>query len=189
MEIWLDGAAPWLEVLKRGVRVTVELVKGRPRLVATIVLTGLSSVALYRYITLYIILHITLHIILYIPLFRYVTKDFDKWERMGIPYEKGYFPFGSFNLAVTSPHMFDHVLAMHKRHRLEPYCGWFMMRQPVLNINDPDLLKHILVKDFNSFVERSSYDSETFLEGGKYDKIWGRQLTSLKGEEWKQVST
>ena len=69
MEIWLDGAAPWLEVLKRGVRVTIELVKGRPRLVATIVLTGLSSVALYRYITLCIILHITLHIILYITLY------------------------------------------------------------------------------------------------------------------------
>merc|ERR1711981_718163 len=83
--------------------------------------------------------------------------------------------------------MFDHVLAMHKRHRSKPYCGWFTMRQPVLNINDPELLRHILVKDFNSFVERSSYDSDTFLEGGKYDKIWGRQLTSLKGDEWKQV--
>ena len=165
MDVWLDRVAPWLELLETGVRVTVELVKGRPKLVATVVLTGLSSVALYRYI----------------------TKDFDKWERMGIAYEKGHFPYGSFNL--LSQHMFDHVLDMHKRHRSEPYCGWFMMRQPVLNINDPELLKHILVKDFNSFVERSSYDSDTFLEGGKYDKIWGRQLTSLKGEEWKQVET
>jgi len=145
--------------------VTVELIKGRPKLVATVVLTGLSSVAL----------------------FRYVTKDFDKWEKLGIAYEKGHFPFGSFNLFSQSPHMYDHVLAMHKRHRSKPYCGWFMMRQPVLNINDPELLRHILVKDFNSFVERSSYDSDTFLEGGKYDKIWGRQLTSLKGDEWKQV--
>ena len=167
MEVWLDRARPWLEVLERGVKVTVELIKGRPKLVATVVLTGLSSVAL----------------------FRYVTKDFDKWEKLGIAYEKGHFPFGSFNLFSQSPHMYDHVLAMHKRHRSKPYCGWFMMRQPVLNINDPELLRHILVKDFNSFVERSSYDSDTFLEGGKYDKIWGRQLTSLKGDEWKQVST
>ena len=165
MEVWLERAGPWIEVLERGVRVTVELVKGRPKIVATIVLTSLSTAALYRY----------------------VTKEFDKWEKLGIPYERGHFPYGSFNLLSQTPHMFEHVHEMHKRHRAEPYCGWFMMRQPVLNINDPELLRHIMVKDFNSFTERSSYDSDTFLEGGKYDKIWGRQLTSLKGEEWKQV--
>ena len=51
MEVWLDRARPWLEVLERGVKVTVELIKGRPKLVATVVLTGLSSVALFRYVT------------------------------------------------------------------------------------------------------------------------------------------
>ena len=165
METWLERAGPWIEVLERGVRVTVELVKGRPKIVATIVLTGLSTAALYRY----------------------VTKEFDKWEKLGIPFERGHFPYGSFNLLSQTPHMFEHVHLMHEKHKAEPFCGWFMMRQPVLNINDPELLRHIMVKDFNSFTERSSYDSDTFLEGGKYDKIWGRQLTSLKGEEWKQV--
>ena len=33
MEVWLEKAGPWVEVLLRGVAVTVEVVKGKPRLV------------------------------------------------------------------------------------------------------------------------------------------------------------
>jgi hypothetical protein len=28
-------------------------------------------------------------------LYRYVTKNFNKWEQLGIPHVKGSFPFGS----------------------------------------------------------------------------------------------
>jgi hypothetical protein len=28
-------------------------------------------------------------------LYRYVTKNFNKWEQLGIPHVKGHFPFGS----------------------------------------------------------------------------------------------
>ena len=33
MEVWLEKAGPWVEVLLKGVAVTVEVVKGKPRLV------------------------------------------------------------------------------------------------------------------------------------------------------------
>ena len=63
MELWLEKAGPWLEVLERGVRVTVEVVKGRPRLATVVLATSLSSLALYKY----------------------VTKNFGRWEKLGIP--------------------------------------------------------------------------------------------------------
>ena len=31
MEVWMEKAGPWLEVLLKGVAVTVEVVKGKPR--------------------------------------------------------------------------------------------------------------------------------------------------------------
>ena len=165
MELWLDKAGPWLEVLERGVRVTVEVVKGRPRLATVVLATSLSSLALYRY----------------------VTKNFDRWEKLGIPYQAGRFPVGSINLFSQEKHMFDSLEEFHQKHSASRFFGWFLMGQPVLNIVDPELLRIILVKDFNIFVDRSSQEGEMFRRGGKYDRLWGMQLTSLQGEEWKHV--
>ena len=33
MEVWMEKAGPWVELLLKGVAVTVEVVKGKPRLV------------------------------------------------------------------------------------------------------------------------------------------------------------
>jgi hypothetical protein len=33
--------------------------------------------------------------LLFLLFYRYVTKNFGKWEELGIPHLKGYFPFGS----------------------------------------------------------------------------------------------
>ena len=37
MKVWLEKAGPWVEVLLKGVAVTVEVVKGKPRLVIKII--------------------------------------------------------------------------------------------------------------------------------------------------------
>jgi len=166
MDIWLEKAGPWVDLLLKGVEVTVKVVKGRPRLVAAVVATSASSLLFYAYI----------------------TKKFNKFEKLGIPYEKGHFPCGSFNLLRPDvTHMYEHLAELHKKHAGKKYTGWFLFGQPVLNIQDPELLRQIMVKDFNSFVERTGYDSTVFRDGGRYDKIWGKMLTSLKGEEWKLV--
>ena len=118
------------------------------RLVAAVVATSATSLMFYRYI----------------------TKHFNKFEKLGIPYEKGHFPSGSFNLLRPDlTHMYEHLANLHKKHASERYCGWFLFGQPVLNINDPELLRQIMVKDFNSFVERTGYDSTVFQDGGRYN--------------------
>ena len=165
LEQWSEQLAPWVEVVARGWRVTVEVVEGRPRLAMVVLATGVSSLALYHY----------------------TTRQFDKWRALGLAYEEGHFPYGSFNIFNQKKHIFDHITYLHKKYQGERYVGWFMMGQPVLNINDPELLRIIMVKDFNHFVERSSYDGDMFKEGGQYDKLWGLQLTGAQGEEWKQL--
>jgi hypothetical protein len=39
--------------------------------------------------------------LLLLLLYRYVTKNFNKWEQLGIPYLKGYFPMGSHMVGST----------------------------------------------------------------------------------------
>ena len=102
--------------------------------------------------------------------YAYITKKFNKFEKLGIPYEKGHFPCGSFNLLRPDvTHMYEHLAELHKKHAGKKYTGWFLFGQPVLNIQDPELLRQIMVKDFNSFVERTGYDSTVFRDGGRLD--------------------
>ena len=62
---------------------------------------------------------------LFLILYRYVTKNFGKWEALGIPYAKGSFPFGSYNfLAGDSIDTQDARLS--KQFQSERYFGTFL---------------------------------------------------------------
>jgi len=126
-------------------------------------------------------------IVIFIAVYRYITKNFGKWEKLGVPYIKGTFPFGSCNV-FGSTHLDILTENLHEKFKNEKYFGIFMFGKPLLNINDPELLKQIQVKDFDHFVDRISPElNRKFFGGGDIDQVWVRQLTSLSGEEWKDV--
>jgi len=120
-------------------------------------------------------------------LYRYVTKNFGKWQALGIPHSKGSFPFGSYNF--LSGRHFDELNGEDtKNFAKEKYYGWYLLGKPVLGINDANLLKHIQVKDFDHFVDRLNFEfQKKFFSGGDTDKIWELQLTSITGDLWKEV--
>ena len=124
---------------------------------------------------------------LILALYLYITKSFGKWKKLGVPYVKGTFPFGSFNF-LSGKHQDIQSEEFHEEFKNEKYFGVFFFGQPFLNINDPDILKQIQVKDFDHFVDRISKETNMKLfRGGDLDKIWLRQLTSLSGDDWKDV--
>jgi len=124
---------------------------------------------------------------LFLALYFYVTKHFNRYKDLGVPYEKGYFPFGSYNF-ITGGHFDIQTEEIHKKFENEKYFGHFMFGKPMVGINDPDLLKMIQVKDFDHFVDRTSTETnKKFFAGGDLDKLWSKQLTSLGGEDWKEV--
>lgn len=79
----------------------------------------------------------------------------DAWaffQRLDIPYLKPNSVFGSIPEAIlmTKPSQWIHLQVYH---RLEPhkFGGIFQLHKPNLVIRDPDLIKNIVVKDFEHF--------------------------------------
>lgn len=110
------------------------------------------------------------------------TKQFNFFKKLGIPYCKPTFPFGSnagwkvFMGKVPLPEL-DIISAEELPG--EKVFGYFMFGQPNFVINDEELAKHILVKDFEYFTDRRPIFSG--------DKIADAFLTNLQGKGWKQM--
>lgn len=112
---------------------------------------------------------------------RYYTRYYDYWEKRGVPHARGTFPLGSYGEIVSSripPGAF-----FHKMYNLFPgarYFGAYELRRPVLVVRDPDLVKRILVADFDHFVDRFPFHvnpRETIL----------RNLFVVDGDVWKKM--
>ena len=54
-------------------------------------------------------------------------------------------------------------------------------------VNDPDVTRQILVKDFNHFVDRDTEENILKLFPGKTDAYWLEQMTLKTGEKWKDI--
>ena len=111
-----------------------------------------------------------------------MTKNFKHWTKMGVPQDDGKFPFGSImgEIASRKRPIGDIMRDQYDKFRGEPYYGGYMFSKPILNINDPELIKAIMVKDFNIFVDRTGANVEkNFEHSTETDKLWVKQLTAL----------
>jgi hypothetical protein len=61
--------------------------------------------------------------------------------------------------------------------------GIFSFDKPSLLIRDVKLVKNILVKDFQTFMEH------IFSLDEKFDPVTGKNIPSLKGQLWRQLRT
>eukprot|EP00092_Neocalanus_flemingeri_P008738 GFUD01009411.1.p1 GENE.GFUD01009411.1~~GFUD01009411.1.p1 ORF type:complete len:510 (+),score=126.28 GFUD01009411.1:48-1577(+) len=120
--------------------------------------------------------------------YHYCTKQFDEFKKRGMPFAKPSFPFGSSNaksalMGEVSFFDVDRALAANE-FKDEKIFGYFMMGQPTVVINDEELAKRIMVKDFDHFTDLRpmGYEAET-----KDAKIMKYQMAGLKGEQWKKV--
>jgi cytochrome P450 family 6 len=72
---------------------------------------------------------------------------------------------------------------MYKEHSDKPYVGIFSFDKPSLLILDPELMKNILAKDFQNFMDRTMSFEE------KIDPITANSLFVLKGQIWRHLRT
>ena len=110
----------------------------------------------------------------FLCIYRYVTKDFDHFKKLGIPYKTPSFPFGTIrDVILKKKHTKEIDLVDYQKFSGQKFYGFFQFGKPVLSICDPEVARDVLVKDFNHFVDTLHIDHtlEGFKEGGDLDKV------------------
>lgn len=114
-------------------------------------------------------------------LYLYCTNTFGYWAMMGIHYLEPTIIFGNIKdriLFRISFHEFQRKL--YREFEGHEYAGFYEGRRPTLMIRDPELIKSVMVRDFDSFVDRPTLR----LRNSPYTE---NMLLNIKGQHWKSV--
>nr|UZE89875.1 cytochrome P450 CYP6YH8 [Chrysoperla zastrowi sillemi] len=123
------------------------------------------------------LLIVTLSIVYY-----FLTSTYNYWKNKNIPYEKPTLIFGNFYNAVTFQQNITDYFADQYRKTKEKFFGLYIFRRPYLLIRDPELAKHVLIKDFNNFVPRTTAPTHKDDPMGQYN------LFSMKNNnDWRFI--
>ncbi|XP_066905478.1 probable cytochrome P450 6a13 isoform X1 [Halyomorpha halys] len=114
-------------------------------------------------------------------LYKYWVSNYKYWEDRGIPSIPGRFPYGSdVNLTLFRKFLGDVFHEMCGKFPSSPYFGIYLMRKPVIVINDPEYVQVVLVKEFSSFKAR------LFVKIPESDLL-SHHLINLEGDRWKAL--
>jgi cytochrome P450 family 6 len=120
----------------------------------------------------------------------YFTWKWKYWTKRGVYQIQPAFPFGSLPGSVTkSVALNTNLLNQAKEAKGLPYYGLYILAGPILMVQDVETIRNILVKDFEYFVDRNPPKLSHIVLGGKTksDNVWAAQMTSLSGDNWKDV--
>ncbi|XP_070493750.1 probable cytochrome P450 6a13 [Chironomus tepperi] len=103
------------------------------------------------------------------------------WKDRGFIYPEPSIPLGSLNGIGVKEHFSEYV----KRHydlykNRSPAFGMYLVANPALVITDIELIKDVMVRQFESFHERHFYVNK------KADPLWNNLFTA-GGQEWKDL--
>lgn len=127
-----------------------------------------------KMVTFYLILLLVTIIFLYL---KYV---FTHWKRKGFPFIQPKIPFGNLDLVATRKTSLGVNLHEVYKETKEPIIGIYLLFQPALLVRDAELVKNILVTDFDSFHDRGIYCNP------KKDPQ-SAHLLALPGQKWKTL--
>lgn len=113
--------------------------------------------------------------------YKYATRNFDYWKKRGVPFAKPVPFFGSFSECFTLKKLMAAKFADLYEATDEPFLGVFMLDKPGLLIKSPELVRSVLVKDFNHFNDR------TVLCNKEADPSCAHFLFVSKNPVWKEV--
>ncbi|XP_049832856.1 cytochrome P450 6k1-like [Schistocerca gregaria] len=111
----------------------------------------------------------------------YVTFkiNYTYWKRKGLPYLEPSFPLGNgWNTALMRKCPGEDMKDVYFETEGKDVVGIYSLNNPILVVRDPELIKTIIVKDFNYFPDRGIYEDE------ETDHLTAH-LFFLGGTKWK----
>ncbi|KAL0893430.1 hypothetical protein ABMA27_015015 [Loxostege sticticalis] len=112
----------------------------------------------------------------------YFRQVFSRFTRYGVKHLPPVPLLGNMAKVVFRiHHMADDLEDLYKAFPGERFVGRFEFMTPMVVLRDLDLIKRITVKDFEYFLDHRTIVNE------KTDPFFGRNLFSLKGQEWKDM--
>ncbi|XP_031628009.1 probable cytochrome P450 6d5 [Contarinia nasturtii] len=112
-----------------------------------------------------------------------VKRTYSYWERNGFKTLDGYnMLFGHFQGLIFRKEFVGSLLKRLYNSTSEPFIGIYSILRPILLIRDSELIRTILIKDFNHFTDRGIYCNE------ENDPL-SVHLFSVPGKKWKNLRT
>lgn len=75
----------------------------------------------------------------------------------------------------------NHMQNLYEKLPGARYYGMFNFKKPAIVLKDPDMIREVCVKSFDSFTDHDNFVTE------EMDPFVGRNLFSLSGHRWKEV--
>lgn len=108
-------------------------------------------------------------------------RVFSYWENRGVPHNKPVIPYGNLkglgetvHQSMLAKNIYDQFKGQDK------ICGIYFFHQPIVLLLDLELIKNVLIKDFNNFPERGIYYNEN-------DDPLSAHLFNLNGKKWRTL--
>ncbi|KAJ8944236.1 hypothetical protein NQ314_009513, partial [Rhamnusium bicolor] len=115
--------------------------------------------------------------------FTYLKWKHQYWKIRGLPYIKPTIPFGNFeNPYRRTISLSDKFIQMYKEAKSKgwKHFGIYMMATPMYFVTDLEIVKCIMTRDFQHFVDRGIYTNEK-------DNPIGCHLFALGGKKWRNL--
>jgi cytochrome P450 family 6 len=82
------------------------------------------------------------------------------WKRRGVPSDDPSLFVGNLDGVGQKIHFTTNIQMIYEKFKIgNKMCGFYLLQSPRLIVMDLELIKNILIKDFNNFVDRGVYNN------------------------------
>lgn len=123
----------------------------------------------------------SLLVVIITVVYRFFTYKYSYWSRQNVEFIPPKFPYGNLEgvgIRIHHAHIFQ---SYYKRMKEKgPICGMYFFTSPAALALDLDLIKNVLISDFNYFQDHGLFYNER-------DDPLSAHLFALAGEKWKML--
>ncbi|KAG6461811.1 hypothetical protein O3G_MSEX012878 [Manduca sexta] len=120
--------------------------------------------------------------ILVLVIIQYMRKVYSRFDDAGVSHFKPAPVVGNAGMQVTGKrHVSQDFDILYQTFSNDRFIGRYEMMRPTVILRDLELIKKVAIKDFEYFIDHRAVVDDTV------DPLFGRNLFSLKGQEWKEM--